>query len=376
MEQEKKKKMQTDSSPTMATGNSSYNYANNSSAQRKMTDVMKPRIEELIANKLDLGRLAANDNTFRVADLGCSIGPNTFLNVQHIVEQVRHNKYQTMISTHSAASSSSLPEFHVFFNDQINNDFNALFRSLPLERDYFAAGVPGSFHTRLFPKSFLHIVHSASSAHWLSRVPPEVVDRGSPAWNRGMIHYGESPKPVEDAYRAQFRKDMGGFLKARSEELASGGMLVLVFPGVPDGMLQSETQISSVINCVNLSILDLVRQGVLEEDQLDNFNFPVYFPHPWEMRELVEENQSFSSIELEVVDPEESTWLQGGVGLREWAVAIRAAMEELFARHFGGGEILDKIFDGASQKIAEHAEVIMNTKCKELPLLYVALQRK
>ncbi|CAI0441056.1 unnamed protein product [Linum tenue] len=372
MEPEKKKMIgsnlvrQTDSSPTMVSGNSSYNYANNSSVQRKMTDVMKPRIEELIAKKLDLG---FGGDTFRVADLGCSIGPNTFLNVEHIVQQVRH-KYQTM------SPPSSLPEFQVFFNDQINNDFNALFRSLPPERDYFAAGVPGSFYTRLFPKSFLHMAHSASSAHWLSRVPTEVVDRGSPAWNRGMIHYGFAPKPVEDAYRVQFRKDMGGFLKARSEELVSGGMLVLVMSGVPDGMHHSETQFSSVLSCVNLSLLDLVRQGVLEEDQLDNFNLPIYFPHPWEMRELVEENQCFSCIELEVVSPE-STWLQqGGVGLRGWAVAMRAGMEELFARHFGGEEILDRIFDGASQKIAERAEVIMNTKCKELPLLYVALQRK
>ncbi|CAI0441050.1 unnamed protein product [Linum tenue] len=338
-----------------------------------MMDSVRPRTEELIAEKLDLERLlaAGGGNTFRVADLGCSIGPNTFHNVEHIVQQVRQ-KYNHMMMT------SAAPEFQVFFNDQVNNDFNALFRSLPPERDYFAAGVPGSFHTRVFPNSSLHLAYSASSAHWLSRVPPEVVDRGSPAWNRGMIHYGSAPKPVEDAYRAQFRKDMGGFLRARSEELVSGGMLVLVFPGLPDGMLHSETQAGSVIYCVNLSILDLVRQGVLDEDQLDNFNFPMYFPHPREMRELVEENQCFSSIELEleVVSPE-STWLQqGGVGLRGWAVAMRAGMEELFARHFGGEEILDRIFDGASQKIAERAEVIMNTKCKELPLLYVALQRK
>ncbi|CAI0441049.1 unnamed protein product [Linum tenue] len=335
-----------------------------------MMDSVRPRTEELIAEKLDLERLlaAGGGNTFRVADLGCSIGPNTFHNVEHIVQQVRQ-KYNHMMMT------SAAPEFQVFFNDQVNNDFNALFRSLPPERDYFAAGVPGSFHTRVFPNSSLHLAYSASSAHWLSRVPPEVVDRGSPAWNRGMIHYGSAPKPVEDAYRAQFRKDMGGFLRARSEELVSGGMLVLVFPGLPDGMLHSETQAGSVIYCVNLSILDLVRQGVLDEDQLDNFNFPMYFPHPREMRELVEENQCFSSIELEVVDPEESTWLQGGVGLREWLVVIRSTMAESFARHFGGEEIVDKIFDGASQKIAERAEVIMSTKCKELPLLYVALQR-
>ncbi|KAK7849230.1 putative s-adenosylmethionine-dependent methyltransferase [Quercus suber] len=56
----------------------------------------------------------------------------------------------------------------VFFNDQFSNDFNTLFISLPPNRQYFAAGVPGSFYGRLFPKASLHFIHSSYALQWLS----------------------------------------------------------------------------------------------------------------------------------------------------------------------------------------------------------------
>lgn len=62
-------------------------------------------------------------------------------------------------------------EFQVFFNDHSDNDFNTLFKSLPQSRSYYAAGVPGSFYSSLFPKSSLHFVHSSYTLHWLSKVP-------------------------------------------------------------------------------------------------------------------------------------------------------------------------------------------------------------
>ncbi|KAL3578321.1 hypothetical protein D5086_019825 [Populus alba] len=58
---------------------------------------------------------------------------------QTLLEAIKH-KYELQFHT------SQIPEFQVFFNDQPINDFNTLFDNLPQERQYFAAGVLGSFY--------------------------------------------------------------------------------------------------------------------------------------------------------------------------------------------------------------------------------------
>lgn len=131
--------------------------------QRGVIDAAKLVILEAVTEKLDLTNpiFDSSCNSFRIADFGCSTGPNTFLAVQNIVEAVEQ-KYQK--------SALEAPEFQVFFNDHVDNDFNILFRTLPPARKYFAAGVPGSFYSRVFPKASLHFVHCSYALHWLSKV--------------------------------------------------------------------------------------------------------------------------------------------------------------------------------------------------------------
>ena len=90
-------------------------------------------ISKGIAEKLELSNFPGS-KVFRVADLGCSVGPNTFLAVQNIVDSVEH-KYKRQGLGHL------LPEFQVFFNDHVSNDFNQLFTSLPPKRRYYSTGV-------------------------------------------------------------------------------------------------------------------------------------------------------------------------------------------------------------------------------------------
>ncbi|KAJ4707027.1 S-adenosylmethionine-dependent methyltransferase [Melia azedarach] len=122
-------------------------------------------VNDAIAKKLGLGGLGFDMNscTFRIEDLGCSVGPNIFIAVQNIIEAVEL-KYQVEHQNPSAL------KFQVLFQDHYDNDFNTFFKTLPPSRKYFAIVVPGSFQGRLFPKSSLHFVHSSYALHWLSSV--------------------------------------------------------------------------------------------------------------------------------------------------------------------------------------------------------------
>ncbi|KAF9606372.1 hypothetical protein IFM89_025040 [Coptis chinensis] len=163
-------------------GEGVYSYKRNSSLQREGVTSSKFIIDEAICEKLDIKRFSTS-NPFTIADFGCSTGPNTFIVVQNILDAV-DLKYKN-----SPSLSTHIPEFQVYFNDHIANDFNMLFKSIPLEKKYFAASVPGSFYGRLFPQSSLHFVHSSYSLHWLSAVPYELLDKNSPSWNKGRISY-------------------------------------------------------------------------------------------------------------------------------------------------------------------------------------------
>ncbi|MCL7035690.1 hypothetical protein MKW94_022559, partial [Papaver nudicaule] len=214
-------------------GHGRNSYANNSSLQRNVIDRSKTMIDEAIANHLDIQICPpSSSNTFRIADFGCSVGPNTFIAMENIIEAI-DLKYR---------KSGSTPEFHVYFSDHTSNDFNTLFAYLPPGKAYFAAGVPGSFHTRLFPKGTLHVAHSSTSLHWLSRVPKEVLDTNSPAYNKGRILYTNAAHQVFEAYSAQFGKDIQAFLHARAEEIVCGGLMVLNVPAIRDQTPPSEFQ--------------------------------------------------------------------------------------------------------------------------------------
>lgn len=111
--------------------------------------------------------------------------------------------------------------------------FILIFRSIPSVKPYFAAGVPGSFYGRLFPKSTLNFVYSGYCLHWLSKVPDGVADESSPAYNKGKFYWTSSPKEVGEAYEAQFVRDINAFLNARSLEVVSGGLIAFSIVSVP-----------------------------------------------------------------------------------------------------------------------------------------------
>uniref|UniRef100_A0A2N9H6C9 S-adenosylmethionine-dependent methyltransferase n=1 Tax=Fagus sylvatica TaxID=28930 RepID=A0A2N9H6C9_FAGSY len=236
----------------MTGGDGPLNYAKNSNPQRREADNAKALLVGTIFESLDIEHICPKSNSFRIADLGCSIGPNTYIAVNNIIEVVTQ-KYQSKGHT-------SLPEFQVFFNDHVSNDFNFLYGNLPPERKYFAAGVPGSFYTRLFPKGSIHFIYSAYALQWLSKTPVELGKLSSPSCNKGRIYYSNAPNEVGQAYSTQYAKDIGSFLCARAEELAPAGLMKILIPGRNDGILPAQSSLGPHFEDLESSLLDMTNE--------------------------------------------------------------------------------------------------------------------
>ncbi|XP_048593456.1 probable methyltransferase TCM_000336 [Brassica napus] len=129
-------------------------YARNSSVQKKASDKTKHITLETVQQLYKETR----PKSLKIADLGCSSGPNTLSTIRDIIKAVK-------FAHHLEIPNQPLPEFSIFLNDLPSNDFNSIFKSLPdfhteLKRDtnygdcpsVFIAANPGSFYGRLFLK--------------------------------------------------------------------------------------------------------------------------------------------------------------------------------------------------------------------------------
>ncbi|KAK8287855.1 hypothetical protein V6Z11_D07G082300 [Gossypium hirsutum] len=304
----------------MKGGDGPLSYAKNSSLQKGVVDATKGMIIHAIANNLDMDKFCSQSSsqTFRIADFG-----------------TKTPRKQPWKLTHHL-------EFQLFFNDHSTNDFNTLFKSIPPSWPYFVAGVPGSFYRRLFPKSSIHIGHSSNALQWLSKVPQEVVDCKSPAYNDGSIYCRGIEKEVTKAYIAQFEKDMESFLNGRGEELVNGGLMVILMGGVPNGIPLSHTAIGKFYDLFGSCLLDLTNKGLVNEEKVKSFNLPLYFPSAKEVKVLIERNGRFSIESMNEITEQ----LKRGQPLpsaQNCISHVRAGFEGLIKDHFGT-EIVDEFF--------------------------------
>ncbi|KAI4357514.1 hypothetical protein L6164_001457 [Bauhinia variegata] len=348
----------------MTGGDGDYSYSRNSFYQRAGSEVAKSIVDNAIQENLDIKTISSSvsRNSFYIADFGCSVGPNTFTVVQNIIDAVQ-KKYQ------SDGLSSQVPEFEVFFNDHASNDFNTLFASLPPPRQYFAAGVPGSFHGRLFPESTLHIAYSSFSIQWLSKVPEELFDRNSMAWNKGRIYLTNAPNEVSEAYAAQFAKDMKNFLDARSKELVAGGLMVLTALSTPNEIYHFPVSPEFMFDLLGSSLMDMVKDGIISEEQVDEFNLPVFLASPEDMRRCIEKNGCFIIERMELLIPLSS------INAQACAMNIRASVEGLISKHFGS-EIIDELFGRFQKKLEESINLVEEIMTKRRNQLVTVLKRK
>ncbi|KAK8985945.1 hypothetical protein V6N11_037664 [Hibiscus sabdariffa] len=333
-------------------------YANNSVIQNAAILKVMPIIEESVSDMFS----ETAPTCVKVADLGCSSGPNTFMTISQVIDTIHGICTQQQLK---------LPEFEVILNDLPENDFNSVFKSVPgfierLEKEKgdmmqercYISGIAGSFYHRLFPTRSLHFVHSSYSLHWLSMVPVGVEN------NKGNICMAESSPPnVVKAYSQQFRKDFTNFLSMRSKEIIPQGRMVLTFLARKNPNPSNEDY---GLELVAMSLLDLVAQGVVKEADVDSFNLPVYTPCKEEVGEIVEREGSFEIKELQVFEVDLS-YLNRGERLRNkdlgknYANTMRAVLEPMICSHFGDA-IVDNLFLRFADNAADLSKNSMHRK--------------
>ena len=202
----------------------------------------KAVIKEEIATKLEI----PTNSFFCIADFGCSTGNNSFPAMHMIIEAIKR-KYES--------SNLKPPEFYVYFNDVVSNDFNTLFSSLPPDRSYKAAAIAGDFHGRLLPPSSVHFAYSCWALHWLTEVP-KLAEGLRLVW-----HGGEEREEVYDAYLSQLERDLESFLKCRAVEMVEGGIMALLIPALPAYWdPQKEFTVGSVSELIRSSVHDMAKK--------------------------------------------------------------------------------------------------------------------
>nr|UMB49593.1 salicylic acid methyltransferase [Geranium robertianum] len=329
----------------MKSGDVESSYANNSLLQRTLICMVKPILETCAAETY----CRLSPECFRVADLGCSSGPNTLLVLSEIIHTIAHTSLQL---------NRTPPSLHAFLNDLYVNDFNTLFMSLPafydrLQQDCFVSATPGSFYGRLFPANSIHFVHSSSAVMWLSKVP------SVEAMNKGDICITKaSPPAVVRAYFEQFQRDFTLFLKLRAKEVVPGGSMVLT----KLGSVNSNDPLS-IWEVIGLNLGDMVLEGVIEGEKLDSFNVPCYNATEEEVRKLIEEQGSFTLQSLETVTMEWDAYIKQAYGddvtkaAREeiLTATVRAALEPILAAQFGES-VMDELFRRFQGLVIDHME--------------------
>ncbi|KAM6591692.1 hypothetical protein CsatA_014297 [Cannabis sativa] len=333
----------------MTGGNGQTSYTNNSSLQKKGSDMVK----HITLEKVKEVYLTTTPKVLGIADLGCSSGPNTLSIIKDIVKTVQ--------TTSRMINMVSPPDFHIYLNDLPTNDFNSIFKSLPdfskeltqhnnnnnSTPSIFIGAYPGSFYGRLFPNNCLHFVYSSYSLHWLSKVPLGLYDEKGMSTNKGSIYICESsPKGISEAYLKQFKKDFSLFLGSRSEEVIQGGRMVLIFLGREEHDHHLDRGNSFFWQLLSRSFSVLVSKGVVEEEKVDSYDVHFYAPSKDEIEEEVRREGSFELTLLDMFEIEKNSNInynemsQG----RTIAMTVRAIQESMIAQHFGE-DILDTLFE-------------------------------
>ncbi|XP_027337722.1 jasmonate O-methyltransferase-like [Abrus precatorius] len=343
----------------MNEGTGETSYANNSFLQRKLIIKAMPILEESVKSMMSN---TGFKSCWKVADLGCSSGPNSLMVVSNILNIID----KTNLSLNHEPSV-----LQIYLNDLFGNDFNNIIKLLPdfyqsihqeLRGDNvgcFVNATPGSFYGRLFPNDYIHFFHSSCSIQWLSQAPKDSTKIAEPL-NKGNIYVtNKSPQSAHEAYLKQFEKDFTVFLESRSKELKRGGNMVLTFMG-----REKACEIYNPCVVIGTLLNDMVQEGLVEEEKLDFFDMPLYGPTAEEVKQVIEAEGSFTLEKLKTIKMDWDANIQEDVDdfvlgskMRGEFISkyVRAGLEPLLSAEFGE-DIMDELFSRFRNLLAQLIE--------------------
>ncbi|XP_047306544.1 probable jasmonic acid carboxyl methyltransferase 2 [Impatiens glandulifera] len=353
-------------------GDGEKSYAMNSTIQMrfmsKTLSIVKDTINDMFANHFPSFETL---ESFKIADIGCASGPNTLLLVSEVIDTIYNLSNQNQ--------NKSL-EISIVLNDLHKNDFNNIFRALPsfydrlkekhgyeFSQKCFISGVASSFYERLLPCKSLHFVHSSSSLHWLSQVPNNLE-------NKGHIYMARDCLPnVFEAYKNQFYKDFSTFLNKRSHETLPSGRMILTLMGrsIPE---PSSNDCCCIWELLAQSLLDVVSQGLIQKEDVDSFNLPLYTPYTDEVKEIIMKEKSFDLKKMEIFkynwdhDDNDDKKKSGEIV----ANFVRAVTQPMLVTHFGE-LFLNNVFNRYEERVADH---VLKTEKTKFIILTICLRKK
>ncbi|KAL2337643.1 hypothetical protein Fmac_012089 [Flemingia macrophylla] len=335
----------TERVPRMKDGVGERSYAKNSLLQRKVMMKVKIILEE------NVKRMMSNltyESYWKVADLGCSTGPNALIFVSNILNIMG-----------DVGLSLNRVSLQIYLNDLFENDFNTIFKLISdfyhttrQERGgnfgtCFIHATPGNFYGRLFPDNYIHFFHSSYSLHWLSQAPKTWSNIAEPLNKGNILLTSASPPWAYEAYLKQFEKDFKLFLKSRSEELISGGIMVLTFIGT-----DKNNKFNNPAEVIGMVLNNMVQEGLVKEEKLDFFNLPVYGPTAEEVRKMIQAEGSFTLETLKIMkigwdsnleEDVDDSILDSRIRGKFTAKTMRAVLEPILSAEFGE-DIMDELF--------------------------------
>ena len=219
-------------------------YNSNSSPQLALIQASIPLIKTAVEH-LDI---SPSPFPLIIADFGSSHGSNSVHVIKIIMDYIRESK----------ATERS---FLVVHNDLPSNNWKPLFDLLNEQNEsFFGLSSGRSFYEQCLPSDCLTFGFSSASIHWLSRKPCNIS-------NHCVSVYAQGEELR--AFQQQAKDDYSSFLKNRSLELITGGVLLLVMNCLNDqGLTLLENVYDLLIKCAKLC--------AFTADELKEYTIPVY----------------------------------------------------------------------------------------------------
>ncbi|HEX9833845.1 MAG TPA: SAM-dependent methyltransferase [Mycobacterium sp.] len=305
-----------------------------------------------------------------VADYGASTGHNSLLPMSAAISVLRKRTR----NDHSIL---------VVHTDLPDNDFTAMFQTLTDDPDSylrkdaatFASAVGRSFYTQILPSNSVNLGWSSWAIQWLSSVPAPIPDH---------IHVAYSGDDrVRAKYARQAAHDWHEFVAFRGRELAPGGRIVVMTPGVDEA---GEFGYHPLLDSMYDAVGELTAAGLITEDENHRMCLPVAGRSAADFRACFAPSGRFEGLEieqLELFNAEDRFFKQYQVDRdaeafgAQWAAFCRAAAFPTFATALDGGHadprratFFDQLEQGVAGRLAAAPEQM------QIPMAHVVLIKR